>query len=132
MLKLLAKIANFEEQLEAYHHSMISHILCGPDHIVVADCRTRSRPDEENAANAELIRVSTNSASVQQARIDELEEALRFYADKDNYDDNDAPGNRVGFSPDEDKWETDDGEIARNALLKGNAHVSRIGLSNMQ
>jgi hypothetical protein len=53
----------------------------------------------------------------QTKRITELEKALGYYADKENYD-NHAPGgwfHSMGMS---DEWEYDDGEIAA-AALKG-------------
>ena len=47
-----------------------------------------------------------------------LREALEFYADVDNYDENCAPGNLVGDYINPDIFEFDQGEIARNALQK--------------
>ena len=44
-----------------------------------------------------------------------LIEALEYYANEDNYDENRAPGNYVG-SPVGDMWQSDLGKIAKEAL----------------
>lgn len=61
-------------------------------------------------------RLKVEKLRVENAR---LRDALRFYADKENYDDNQAPGNFVCAGEDyggRDEWETDEGDIAEKAL----------------
>ena len=44
-----------------------------------------------------------------------LIDALRYYADEQNYDENGAPGNFVGTASG-DVWELDEGKIAKEVL----------------
>lgn len=39
-------------------HDMEANVICGPDHLAIADCNARSRTPEENAANVRLIVVA--------------------------------------------------------------------------
>ena len=64
----------------------------------------------------EYLLNACNSHDAHVAEKERLVEALEFYANINNYDGDHAPGNLVGYQSDQDKWETDKGEIARQAL----------------
>ena len=71
----------------------------------------RARIEGLKADNDGLIKSFLNASN----RAARYREALEFYADKNNYDEDGAPGNDVGVLG-YYQWETDHGSTAREAL----------------
>lgn len=115
----------------------LTRVLDDHEYVVELEIRDGKRSMTEQAAALLLGRLSNQFPSAPSPPVGELDarvrEALEFYADEGNYNEDDAPGECVGAATDpetgafEAEWDPDRGGCARAALALLDSQPSREG-----
>ena len=117
-IKALARDAGVRVAQHGMHHIDGRRILeIDKTTTIIADA-IRTALDEARRDEKFITNVADKVIFKFKDQLSVAREALEFYADPANYDDEGAPGNVVWASGVVEEWEEDRGTIAREALAK--------------